>query len=201
MSEHNMFIWNVRGLNSRARRDVVCEFLARERASVVCLVETKAPPKVKLFFWLALHRRLWTAARRKRHHLQDDDACVLCDQVPETCGHLFLGCTYAKELWFKLLDPVGLTTLVPEQDDNLGEWWLRQRRRLDRTARSSFDTLILLVAWSLWKERNERTFQRTSRTHQEIFNSVVAEAEDWVAAGFKTLELACPLWSLRTVPM
>jgi hypothetical protein len=175
MSEHNMFIWNVRGLNSRARRDVVCEFLARERASVVCLVETKAPPKVKLFFWLALHRRLWTAARRKRHHLQDDDACVLCDQVPET--------------------------LVPEQDDNLGEWWLRQRRRLDRTARSSFDTLILLVAWSLWEERNEHTFQRMSRTHQEIFNSVVAEAEDWVAAGFNTLELACPLWSLRTVPM
>jgi len=25
---------------------------------------TAAPPKVKIFFWLALHRRLWTAARR-----------------------------------------------------------------------------------------------------------------------------------------
>jgi hypothetical protein len=28
----------------------------------------KAPPKVK-FFWLALHHRLWTAERRKRHGL------------------------------------------------------------------------------------------------------------------------------------
>jgi hypothetical protein len=110
--------------------------------------------------------------------MQDDAACVLYDQASETCGHLFLRCTYAKELWFKLLDPVGLTTLVPEQDDNLGEWWLRQRRRLYRTARSSFDILIMLVAWSRWKERYDRTFQRTSRTHQEIFNSVVAEAED-----------------------
>lgn len=31
------------------------------------LWRTKAPPKVKLFFWLALHRRLWTAERWKRH--------------------------------------------------------------------------------------------------------------------------------------
>lgn len=27
------------------------------------------PPKIKLFFWLALHGRLWTAERRKRHGL------------------------------------------------------------------------------------------------------------------------------------
>ena len=49
------------------------------------LWRTKAPPWVKLFFWLALHRRLWTADHRKRHGLQDDDACALCDQplVPQ----------------------------------------------------------------------------------------------------------------------
>lgn len=41
MIDQNLFIWNVRGLNSRARRDVVREFLARERTSVACLVETK----------------------------------------------------------------------------------------------------------------------------------------------------------------
>jgi hypothetical protein len=35
-------------------------------------------------FWLALHCRLWTAERRKRHGLQDDDGCALCDQEPET---------------------------------------------------------------------------------------------------------------------
>ena len=37
MLGHNVFIWNVRGLNSRARRDVVRKFLAHERVSVVCL--------------------------------------------------------------------------------------------------------------------------------------------------------------------
>jgi hypothetical protein len=42
------------------------------------------PPKVKFFFWLALHGRLWTADRRKRHGLQPDAVCALCDQAEET---------------------------------------------------------------------------------------------------------------------
>jgi len=40
-----------------------------------------APPKVKFFIWLAIHGRLWAAERRKRHGLQDDDACALCGQL------------------------------------------------------------------------------------------------------------------------
>lgn len=37
----NILVWNVRGLNSRARHDAVREFVAHEHATVVCLVETK----------------------------------------------------------------------------------------------------------------------------------------------------------------
>jgi hypothetical protein len=144
------------------------------------LWRTKAPLRVKLFFWLALHRRLWMANRRMRHRLQDGDACALCDQASETCGHLFLGCAFGRELWFKLLAPVGLATLVPEHDDNLGAWWLRQRRRLDRNNRPPFDSLMLIIAWCLWKERNARTFRQTSRNARDIFKVVVAKAEDWV---------------------
>jgi hypothetical protein len=37
----NLLVWNVRGVNSRARRDVVREFMSQEHASIACLVETK----------------------------------------------------------------------------------------------------------------------------------------------------------------
>lgn len=60
------------------------------------LWSAKAPPHVKLFFWLALHKRLWTSTRRLRHGIQDDDACALCGQEPETVAHLFLGCVFAR---------------------------------------------------------------------------------------------------------
>lgn len=41
MLAKNVFIWNIRGLNMRARREIVREFWSQERASVLCLVETK----------------------------------------------------------------------------------------------------------------------------------------------------------------
>jgi exonuclease III len=41
MSSGNIVIWNVCGLNSRARRNVVRELVASEHPSIVCLQETK----------------------------------------------------------------------------------------------------------------------------------------------------------------
>lgn len=41
MLGQNLFVWNVRGLNMRARRSVMREFLVQEHASVLCRVETK----------------------------------------------------------------------------------------------------------------------------------------------------------------
>jgi len=60
---------------------------------------TAAPPKVKFFFCLALHSRLWIAARRQRHGLQANDDCVLCSQEPETADHLFAACVFTRALW------------------------------------------------------------------------------------------------------
>jgi hypothetical protein len=76
---------------------------------------------VKLFFWLALHRRLWASHRRKRHGLQDDDACTLCDQAAETRSHLFLGCVFSMQVWLALLELLQLVTLMPVGAHELGE--------------------------------------------------------------------------------
>ena len=104
---------------------------------------------MKFFFWLALHRRLWTTDRRRRQGLQDDDACALCGQSAETSEHLFLGCVVARELWFSLLAPVGLSALVPEGAEDVATWRLQLMGRLDNDTRPPFDSLILLIAWSL----------------------------------------------------
>jgi exonuclease III len=37
----NFLVWNVRGLNSRARRKMVADLVFQEHVSVVCLQETK----------------------------------------------------------------------------------------------------------------------------------------------------------------
>lgn len=39
--DHHLLVWNAHGLNSRVRRNVVRSIVEQQRASIVCLQETK----------------------------------------------------------------------------------------------------------------------------------------------------------------
>jgi hypothetical protein len=125
----------------------------------------------------------------------------MCNQGPESADHLFLGCVIARQLWHRLLAPVGLAALVPEVDEHLPAWWLRQRRRVHEDARRPFDAMVLLVAWSIWKERNNRTFQRVAAGTVAMALAILQEAGDWVQAGFSGLASWCHIWSQNSVHM
>jgi hypothetical protein len=60
--------------------------------------------------------------------------------------------------------------------------------------RSGFDSLVILVAWCLWKERNQRTFHAAQRTPVQLADVVGDEAERWSTAGFSQL---AALWSIH----
>jgi hypothetical protein len=128
------------------------------------LWKARAPNKCKFFYWLLIHDRLWTAARRKRHGLQDDDTCNLCDQESETTLHLAGECVFSREVWFSILSLLGIASLSPQPGLGHLDWWLQSRLALPSMLRRGFDTLVILVAWNLWKERNRRVFQGTSHT-------------------------------------
>jgi hypothetical protein len=59
--------------------------------------------------------------------------------------------------------------------------------------RRSFDSLVLLVSWILWKERNHRTFDRKSRSTTELLQAIFEEADAWIVAGFRDLALLTAL--------
>jgi hypothetical protein len=104
-----------------------------------------APPKVIFFFWVAAHGRLWTAERRRRHGLQQDATCALCDQDDETSDHLLCSCVITRERWHKLLLMVGLQHFAPGQEANLMDWWQQSRVLLSGGLRRAFDSAVLLV--------------------------------------------------------
>jgi hypothetical protein len=58
--------------------------------------------------------------------------------------------------------------------------WLHGRASLPQPLRRSFDSLVLLVSWCLWKERNSRTFDRRSSTPTQLFTTILEEAGAWV---------------------
>jgi hypothetical protein len=69
---------------------------------------TWAPPKGVFFIWLVAHNRCWTADRLQRRSLPHHEACVLCDQVPETLDHLLVSCVFSRQFWFFFLSWIGL---------------------------------------------------------------------------------------------
>ena len=72
----------------------------------------------------------------------------------------------------------------------LAEWWTAARKRIPRDARKGFDSLVVLVSWLLWKERNNRTFDRRARSAREFQAAVCDEIVMWIQGGFKSLEVA-----------
>jgi hypothetical protein len=101
----------------------------------------------------------------------------------------------ARQLWSRLLAPVSLAALVPMSDDRLGSWWLQQRLRVDHVARPPFDSLLLLICWCIWKERNKRTFWRPTSDVDIVIQALAQEADEWVEAGFSCLAALCSFWS------
>lgn len=110
--------------------------------------KTSAPSCVKFFFWLVLHGRCWTAHRRHQHGLQDNDACIHCDQAVETMDHIILGCVYSREVWASCLRRFLLHDLVAIQEEGVMLWWISSRSACPRTsAEGSTHCSSLLVGF------------------------------------------------------
>jgi hypothetical protein len=160
------------------------------------LWKVRASPKCKFFFWLLLHDRLWTTARRKRHGRQDDDVCIFCDQEQETARHLAGECVYSREVWYRVLAPSGLAIIVPSPGIDFLDWWLSSRAQLPSEMRKGFDSLVILGSWLLWKERNRRVFNGITCTLVQLVVLLQEEAERWSMAGYSAL---AALWALSEV--
>ncbi|TVU02441.1 hypothetical protein EJB05_52059, partial [Eragrostis curvula] len=145
-----------------------------------------APLKCKIFLWLAILNRCWTADRLERHGLQHADRCLLCDQKEETVQHILTDCVFARDVWFRALGKVGLQRVAPGQEDTvLCEWWRRAARRVGREQRKGFNTYVILITWQIWKMCNRCAFDGAQPL--PLVDIVMAEIRDeatmWTMAG------------------
>ena len=77
--------------------------------------------------------------------------------------------------------------LVPPDGFYLSEWWQNTRTTILKPFKHCFDSLVLLVSWMVWNERNWRTFDSIARTPSQLFALILEEADAWIAAGFRGL--------------
>jgi hypothetical protein len=78
------------------------------------LGEGWAPLCCKFFLWLVILKRCWTADRLAKQDLPHPSSCPHCDQEQETTQYLLLSQVRARQIWFILLQQVGLQAMTPQ---------------------------------------------------------------------------------------
>jgi hypothetical protein len=82
------------------------------------------------------------------------------------------------------LQRAGLEIEEPQQHSNLQAWWFDARGRVEASDRRVFYTLVVLTAWMLWKQRNERCSGnlRLRCGTAELISHIREEFEVWMQA-------------------
>ena len=91
-----------------------------------------------------------------RQGLDHPERCPLCDQEEENIQHLLTSCVFTRSVWFSVLSLVRLQHLSAgtTKECTLMDWWRLALQHVRKHHHKGFNSLVVLVAWWIWKHRN-----------------------------------------------
>ncbi|KAK3199960.1 hypothetical protein Dsin_023375 [Dipteronia sinensis] len=121
-----------------------------------------SPPKVEIFMWQLVRGRLMV--RDLLNHfgvlVNAGMNCPLCNRHIETIDHLFLLCSWARELWYLCMRWWGVI-YCPNR--NFPEWFQGWKGLCPSVKyRRVWVTMFSAIAWSIWEARNHVLFKGIS---------------------------------------
>ena len=148
-----------------------------------------APPKCKFFSWLATQNRLWTVDRLEKRGWQNQKICPLCCIIDESAVHLLAHCRVTKRVWTEIQrwTQTNLQMIKWSGCDSVKQWWNLVVDSLNNP-RIPLRTLVILVSWEIWCERNARIFWNTASPLASILAKIKEEGRAWVKAGAYKLQ-------------
>jgi hypothetical protein len=153
-----------------------------------------APPKCKLFVWLVLQDRVWTADRLHRRGWPNCGLCQLCKREEESVAHLLFKCRYTLRICNMIFNWLGLPSFDTASwatHNNVEEWW-KAVIYTNGVCRKSIASLMMLISWEIWNERNARVFRKVSSMPSSVVVRIKNEANLWSIAGAKKLGSIMP---------
>ncbi|XP_019224489.1 PREDICTED: uncharacterized protein LOC109206154 [Nicotiana attenuata] len=130
-------------------------------------------PKWKFIIFLALHRRLQTKERIACWANLEDMECVLCKKDNEDIDHLLFECSYAQQIWSKLLLWQGIKRAALNRKNEV-QWAIENTRR--KTAyQETYRMTLACGVYHVWLERNRRIFRECSRSADQVVKQVIRE--------------------------
>ncbi|KAK1691938.1 hypothetical protein QYE76_008635 [Lolium multiflorum] len=130
---------------------------------------------------------LWMATRNVQLEVDGQDSfswpCAANNQYSAKDTYMALCQGSIREVWFRCFSLVGIQIDVPDGTENLEVWWLKARKKFRHKERRLFDSLVMAVCWSLWKQRNAYVFNNVMQQLSvvDLAHRIVDEFNSWVA--------------------
>lgn len=127
-------------------------------------------PRHAFVLWLAINKRLNTQDKIALWNKVDVLLCPLCNTVKDDHDHLFFGCDFSLRVWNYFKDLMKLE-IVPDNLFSVIEYI--SPRLASKSIWSIIQRLVIgATVYCLWIERNNRLFQRSSRSSDDISNCI-----------------------------
>lgn len=149
-----------------------------------------APGTVKIFAWLLHHDRLWCNDRLQRRGWPNEYFFVFCNRNLESSTHLFWDCPFSCSIWQKASSRSGCAAMkeMRETHHSSLRHWERLTALTPPSFRKGFKSMMLLITWELWKERNACIFRGKLPQTEDVQRAIKGTLELWRLAGARCLE-------------
>jgi hypothetical protein len=140
---------------------------------------TKAPPRVAFFVWSAALGKILTMDNLRKKNMVLINRCGMCKKDEESIDHLLIHCECAQFLWNAFFSRFGLAWAMPRRVVNLLQcWWSGGRAR----SAVVWKMVPLCIMWCLWSERNERFFEDSERSLEDLLHFFFITLFTWATA-------------------
>lgn len=138
------------------------------------------PHRIEIFLWLALLGKIATKSRLVRMKIipPTENLCPLCKSEPEDVSHLMIHCAFSQSIWAWWLNLWGLKWVWPENLElAFSQWFFPSKLSFFKKI---WLASFMVIVWSLWKERNNRTFKNESSSVLELQNLILLRICWWI---------------------
>ena len=141
--------------------------------------KSTVPLKVKVFSWLALKDQILSRANLIKRGWQGPSHCCICGHHDEIVMCIFFHYSISRLIWNFLLRDANssLFSITLKQVFSL------KRHLVVQVCNLGWNTLLLVIFWCLWLNRNEVVFRNNNRGVNSIFMHILALTSFWLDHG------------------